>query len=379
MNDQFHLSVVSTARNDNHGGSFLYRMQHFVDGFIEQCKKHQLKAELIIVEWNPPDETESLSQALKFPSDKGPCAIRFIRVPKEVHMKLSHSDKLPLFQMIGKNVGIRRATGKFVLATNIDILFSDKLMKYLCTKLKSNTLLRADRLDVPSELPDALSFQEILHFCDQNYFRINGKYGTQVKIDGKWKKSRKCILPRLSLKRFKKIHKATPIKLLKLLLEIAHANIQFISKYGKITYRYSRAILKKIKIRLLFKIHANACGDFTLMSFDDWNKLRGYPEWEIHSWHLDSIFLYQAKQWAIKEIDLPRTMPIYHIEHGPGSGYTPEAYHTLFQRLRDNGIPYIRDAELQSIILQTGKDKPLTLYNSEKWGMSDLSFEEIRI
>ncbi|HEX4839284.1 MAG TPA: hypothetical protein VFU89_02440 [Rhabdochlamydiaceae bacterium] len=361
MSDQFHLSVVATARNDNHGGRFLYRMQHFIDGFIEQCKKHQLKAELIIVEWNPPEETELLSQALKFPSDIGPCAIRFIRVPKEVHMKLSHSDKLPLFQMIGKNVGIRRATGKYVLATNIDILFSDKLMRYLRDKLKSNTLLGVDRLDVPSELPEAVSFEEILNFCDKNYFRINGKYGTKVKIDGKWKQNR-----------FKKIHKALHAKLLKLLFWIPRASI--LSVYNDI-----QTFLRKIKIRFLFKAHANACGDFTLMSFEDWSKVRGYPEWEIHSWHLDSILLFQARQWAIKEIDLPRTMPIYHIEHGPGSGYTPEACHTLFQRLRDNGIPYIKDADLQSIILQTGKNKPLAIYNSEKWGMSDLPLEEIRI
>ncbi|HUD02101.1 MAG TPA: hypothetical protein VMR37_07215, partial [Rhabdochlamydiaceae bacterium] len=162
MSDQFHLSVVATARNDNHGGRFLYRMQHFVDGFIEQCKKHELKAELIIVEWNPPDETEPLSKVLKFPEDKGPCAIRFIRVPKEVHMKLSHSDELPLFQMIGKNVGIRRARGKFVLSTNIDILFSDKLIRFLRDKLESNTLIRVDRLDVPCELPATHSLHEIL-------------------------------------------------------------------------------------------------------------------------------------------------------------------------------------------------------------------------
>src|SRR5579864_7929447 len=109
MSNQPLLSVVATARNDNHGGRFLYRMQHFVDGFIEQCKRHQLNAELIIVEWNPPEDTEPLSQVIKFPDDKGPCEVRFICVPKEAHMKLSHSDKLPLFQMIGKNVGIRRA------------------------------------------------------------------------------------------------------------------------------------------------------------------------------------------------------------------------------------------------------------------------------
>ena len=44
MEDSIFLSVVATSRNDNHGKNLLYRMQHFVDGFVEQCKKHNLKA-----------------------------------------------------------------------------------------------------------------------------------------------------------------------------------------------------------------------------------------------------------------------------------------------------------------------------------------------
>ena len=124
-----YLSVVAVSRNDNHGGRLSYRMQKFVDGFIAQCKRHHLNAELILVEWNPPEERPFLHQALKFPKDLGPCSIRIVQVPPELHKKYKHSESLPLFQMIGKNVGIRRAKGQFVLATNIDILFSDPLFK----------------------------------------------------------------------------------------------------------------------------------------------------------------------------------------------------------------------------------------------------------
>ncbi len=46
-----HLSVVAVSRNDDHGRDLCGRMQHFVDGFIAQCRKHQLSAELILVEW----------------------------------------------------------------------------------------------------------------------------------------------------------------------------------------------------------------------------------------------------------------------------------------------------------------------------------------
>ena len=45
--------------------------------------------------------------------------------------ELKASERLPLFQMIGKNVGIRRSRAPFVLATNVDIIFSDALFSFL--------------------------------------------------------------------------------------------------------------------------------------------------------------------------------------------------------------------------------------------------------
>src|SRR5437868_7923610 len=130
-----HLSVVAVSRNDDHGGDMLGRMQHFVNGFIAQCSKHRLKAELILVEWNPPPERLQLEQALEWPDDFGPAAVRIVTVPPDVHAKFAHAAALPLFQMIGKNVGIRRAKGRYVLATNIDILFDDSIVIYLRDKL----------------------------------------------------------------------------------------------------------------------------------------------------------------------------------------------------------------------------------------------------
>ena len=47
------------------------------------------------------------------------------------HLSLPNSDRLKFFQMIAKNVGIRRASGKFVLATNIDVIINQKLYEFL--------------------------------------------------------------------------------------------------------------------------------------------------------------------------------------------------------------------------------------------------------
>jgi len=109
--------------NDDHGGNLLGRMQVFVDAWINQAKRHNLSSELIIVEWNPPAGRERLAKALRWPIDTGPCQVRIIEVPPEVHARYQQAAALPCTKMIAKNVGIRRARGEFILSTNIDIVF----------------------------------------------------------------------------------------------------------------------------------------------------------------------------------------------------------------------------------------------------------------
>lgn len=400
---KYHLSVVATSRNDNHGGSLTYRMQHFVDGFVEQCKRHGLSAELILVEWNPPQDKPSLAEALRFPFDKGPCDIRIIRVPPEIHAQFKHGDNLPLYQMIGKNVGIQRALGEFVLATNIDILFSDAVILFMRDRLKKGVLYRSDRLDVPNELPAAESFDELLHFCQKNYFRINGKYGTKNLNDPQlfsrtmWKvffttkmkaflSSKRVMMKRIgrsasSLRAWKRLarrivsigtYKARILSIketFKLRLHLLYPFIKW----------PLRAISRVIGWSTNHRLHTNGCGDFTLLSRDDWEKLRGYPEWDTFSFHIDSVLLFQANQHGIKEIDLPRKMSVYHIEHGPGSGYSAEAAHLLFQRLDEKGVPYLTYPELMQSVKQMRQSPIPVVYNHESWGMARLNLEEVRV
>src|SRR5262245_8678551 len=93
-----YLSVVVTARNDDHGGSLLRRMQTFVNCWIGQAKSRGLCSELIVVEWNPPPDRPLLRDALSWPADLGPCAVRFVEVPPELHQRYRHAEVLPLYQ-----------------------------------------------------------------------------------------------------------------------------------------------------------------------------------------------------------------------------------------------------------------------------------------
>ena len=181
-----YLSVVVATRNDDHGGDPLKRLQAFVNCFDAQCHRFGLDAEVIVVEWNPPPERPRVSSLLRLPAPSR-CRYRFIDVPAELHRRLQFSDVLPLFQMNAKNVGIRRARGRFVLATNIDIIFSNELIERIAARqLEPGRLYRVDRHDIQSDFPVDASLEEQMAYGASHQLRVHGRWGTNpVDSDGR--------------------------------------------------------------------------------------------------------------------------------------------------------------------------------------------------
>ena len=174
-----YLSVVATARNDDHGINLLGRVQTFVNSLIGQAKRHSLPIELLLVDWNPPPDRLPLAEVIHWPADASPCTIRVLTVSPDLHSRYAHADALPLYQMIAKNAGIRRATGDFILATNIDILFSDELMELIAARrLDPGRMYRLDRTDVAAEVPVDAPVPEQLEYCRTHRIRINARDGT---------------------------------------------------------------------------------------------------------------------------------------------------------------------------------------------------------
>ncbi len=177
-NQRPYLSIVVASRNDDHGGNLKGRMQAFVNSLAAQVQRYDLPTELIIVEWNPPPDRPPLSDALQWPADSGPFAVRIIQVPTEIHRQYRHAEALPLYQMIAKNVGIRRAEGEFVLATNIDILFSNPLFAFLADRrLEEGKMYRVDRYDVPADVPVEAALDERLEYCESHLIRVYAREG----------------------------------------------------------------------------------------------------------------------------------------------------------------------------------------------------------
>ena len=321
------LSVVATSRNDNHGANLLARMQLFVNGFAEQAERYRVAVELIVVEWNPPADRPSLADAMQWhPGEMFQPQV--ITVPGEVHHTLANSARLPMYQMIAKNAGIRRAGGPYVLATNIDILLSDELFDYLKAGLKPNTMYRVDRLDVvaPLEapvLPSPASVRAI------RPIREHGMDGMRYPNDAP------AALPRRTWRDLARIPMAALDRL------------------------------------VLPRLHTSGCGDFTLTSREVWESLRGYPEWPIFSWHIDGVVLYQAHAAGVEMVNLQPPMVALHLEHSEGSGWTPEGSSALFNRLDQTGVPHLSTAKYRKLVRKIVRDgrrsQPI---NGADWGLA---------
>jgi hypothetical protein len=173
-----YVSVVVTTRNDDHGGDPLKRLQAFVNTFDEQCRRTGLDAEVIVVEWNPPADRVKLDSLLRLPENRA-CTYRFVEVPADAHQRFKYADVLPLFQMIAKNVGIRRARGRFVLATNMDIIFSTSVIEYMASgELQAGCLYRVDRHDIESAFPIEAPLEEQMRYCASHLLRIHTRWGS---------------------------------------------------------------------------------------------------------------------------------------------------------------------------------------------------------
>jgi hypothetical protein len=382
VTDRPYLSVVATARNDDHGGDLLARMQVFVNGLVAQCDRYRLPAELVVVEWNPPADRPRLAEALEWP-DSSWCAMRIVEVPHELHTTLAHSDQLPLFQMIAKNVGIRRARGEFVLATNVDILFPDELMAELARReLQHDRVYRVDRYDVAIEPDPGLPIEEMLRRCSESVVRTYTRMSTNDLASGR--SSRIYPDPRLPLLLRRTRYFALAARRRVLLFRdywLATATARRVKSAQRpgvwhvIRDQMRLARLAWVGEPARLTVHTNASGDFTLLSRDDWLATRAYPELEGYAMHIDGLFIYQTHYAGIAEVYLPA--PIFHIEHGIGGPSGDGALAAT--RARGEGrdaIPQISTEQFTRWITQMRETKQPIAFNSDNWGFGSATLRE---
>ncbi len=157
-----YLSVVVIL---SHERDLPARAQAFLDRWITQSKQHGVSSELIIVELAPPAGREPLIKTLRWSTGTSTCQIRIIEVPAA-------------YPMLAMNAGIRRARGQFILATNIDIVFSDELVQFLAARrLEKGRMYRIDRHNLAGEFPSGASLDQQLAYCRSHSIRLHAREG----------------------------------------------------------------------------------------------------------------------------------------------------------------------------------------------------------
>ncbi len=169
-----YLSVVITGRNDGYGENFLLRLNTFIKSLDHQIRYNPYVLEIILVEWNPPEDTLGLVEVVHRPRN---CFLRVITVPKEVHD--TYDAETPMLEYAAKNVGIVRARGEFVLVTNPDIIMSDFIVRGLSQKiLEKDTFYRTDRYDYYGNGIENVSPENYMKFALGNTFNAQLLYAT---------------------------------------------------------------------------------------------------------------------------------------------------------------------------------------------------------
>lgn len=395
-----YLSLVVTSRNDDHGLNIKQRMQFFVDGWFHQAKRFNLPSELVFVEWNPPQDRPKLIDALRWPEERGPSALRIIEVPPDVHARFHVADKLPLIQFTAKNAGIRRAKGAFVLCSNIDILFSDEMMAFLAEqRLSADRLYRNDRIDVPADLPADKPISEVLKIAADNPIRINGAHWTFDLRDGgvfAISSSRMAWAALLAVKLLKELSRQTPAAAAGIVLagrillapgqapmsrrrDLAEKVIATVAAQWRAEIKGFAQNLRHQwrKVARQVSGHTNACGDFELMAKDKWFALQGYPEYDGFSMHIDSLLLLGAiASGHVTEEVLPFPLRHFHIEHSAGSGFTPEGERQMYERIAKKGIPFILWEEVENIVEGFQLAGKRSAFNDANWGLAGIDLPE---
>jgi hypothetical protein len=126
-------------------------------------------------------------------------------------------------------------------------------------------------------------------------------------------------------------------------------------------------------------LHTNGCGDFTLLAREHWFDLRGYPEFDLFSMNLDSVFCFAAHYGGAREEVLTEPMRIYHIEHGSGSGWTPEGQAELFERLAAKGLRFLDNEQVLAWAAQMRSLSAPMIFNHEDWGLAAFDLQEVTI
>jgi hypothetical protein len=334
--NHFELSFVIAGRNDNYGGNFKIRLELCIQRLYRQLTLFNMQSELIFVNYNPLP-VPAIEDFIKWPISSDIVQVRIIHVPNQQHIRFiegNNIDEVPMIEYLAKNIGIRRARGKFIACINPDIIFPDEFICGL-KSLKSHFYYRANRLDFLQIQEDLDEFQ-LFKFAKQNTIAI-------------WMKGMVFKFSPRSTSNWMFVK----FKLLRNLFVLKYEFIRFFN------FLWSHPLHFKAEN----KFHCNVSGDFICMTSGDFYKLRGFYEAAPIALHIDALFVVQAAAFGLTEKIV--NYPIYHQDH--------ERRYTSDRRneIEDKAYEFFQKESEQMVLKSQSK-----LYNNDSWGLNGVQLYE---
>jgi len=206
--------------------------------------------------------------------------------------------------------------------------------------LEQGKFYRANRCDIPASINENDSVEDQLKFCEGNILKRLGKISKYALIYDE-----KGLLFKSSI---------------------------FNPLLGFLTWLKTNMLSEdEVKVR---SMDSDACGDFTLMSKSDWEKIDGYLELEMYSLHIDTMALYAALAKGIEQVIYPQEMCSYHIEHSGGWEPGNAVEQLQFYHKRPSLDWWVVEAAGKQIV----KEKSNFDMNSPNWGLNNIELREIK-
>ena len=286
------------------------------------------KIEYIVVEWNYDRGRPGLYSFLK-PHflEHGPL-VRVIRVDNETHnlavKQMGAPFHVHFMEFQAKNVGIRRACGRFLLPTNSDNLFTEGFFAWLHnTKLDEGAYYRAPRCDWNGDAQAQInkSAEEVITAAVAGLADCGCHCRGPAPFPG-WRE---------------------------------YLNVPLDDSWS-------------VSTRSEDGVECIQCpGDFLLLSKQNFERFRGYPNVALPH-QLDDVPVWQSVASRLKFIHAPPPVAVMHMNHERG-------YRSLDERWQH--AAFMVDAyKLQQEGAQMMQDHVLRVYNDHSWGLGQLLLEE---
>ena len=242
------ITAVIVSRNDNYGGHLNERATYALNSAINTYD------EVIYVDWN--SSTHSLLWDIKDNLQLKGNLKHFVIPPTAASQLTGYDpDAQKCCETLGRNIGIRRAEGDYIISTNIDVIHPKREeVEEIINKYKDQTFITLSRREV-------------------NWETIREFHGGELKFN-EWDQLRN--------------------------------NIQSNSE--------ERVVKEKIVEGDDYSL-INCCGDFQLASKNIWNEIKGFEEELIYALYSDTNVQKKAVKhgFDLKAIFEPA---MFHISHG---------------------------------------------------------------